>query len=186
MPYPHIRRVPLGFDRATEGYRDPDVLAPNLPDEYSELLLENAVAPGLQISRSSIEGRGCFAAVRFHSHQLIAEYVGEKITIDEAERRRCEPGRKYICDVDLECAIDGSCGGNGTEYINHSCDPSCYLVVLRARIFLYAGRDIEPGEEITADYLYELELEGLSCKCRSSVCFGCVNPIRVRHRVSTT
>jgi SET domain-containing protein len=43
-------------------------------------------------------------------------------------------------------------------------------VVLRDRIFLYARRDIAPGEEITADYLYELELEVRKCRCNSSVC----------------
>jgi SET domain-containing protein len=146
------------------------VVGQTLQDEYSELLLEKAVAPGLRISRSPIEGQGCFAAVRFHRHQLIAEYVGEKITVTEAERRRCEPGPKSICDVDLEWSIDGRSGGNGTEYINHSCNPSCCLVVLRDRIFLYARRDIAPGEEITADYLYELELEGRKCRCGSFVC----------------
>ena len=146
------------------------MLGQTLQDEYSELLLENAVAPGLRISRSPIEGQGCFAAIYFRRHQLVAEYVGEKITVIEAERRRREPGRKSICDVDLEWAIDGGRGGNGTEYINHSCNPSCCLVVLRDRIFLYARRDIQPGDEITTDYLYELELEGRQCRCRTSVC----------------
>lgn len=141
-----------------------------LQDECSELLLENTVARGLRISRSPIEGQGCFAAIHFHRHQLIAEYVGEKITIAEAERRRDEPGPKSICAVDLEWSIDGRCGGNGTEYINHSCNPSCYLVVLRDRIFVYARRNIEPGDEITGDYQYEIELEGRKCNCRSSVC----------------
>lgn len=146
------------------------MIGQTLQDECSELRLENAAAPGLRISLSLIEGLGCFAAVHFYRHQLIAEYVGEKITIAEAERRRREPGRKSICDVDREWSIDGSRGGNGTQYINHSCDPSCYLAVLRGRMFLYALRDIEPGEEITAEYLYELELEGRTCKCHSSVC----------------
>jgi len=100
----------------------------------------------------------------------MAEYVGEKITIAEAERRRGEPGPKSICALDLEWSIDGRRGGNGTEYINHSCNPSCYLVVLRDRIFVYARRNIAPGDEITADYQYELELEGRKCECRSSVC----------------
>jgi SET domain-containing protein len=139
-------------------------------DEHSELALENAVAPGLQISGSPIEGQGCFATVHFHTHQLIAEYAGEKITFAEAERRRGEPGRKSICDVDLVWSIDGRRGGNGTQYINHSCSPSCYLRVERDRILLFAQRNIFPGEEITADYFYELKLEGRKCRCRSSAC----------------
>jgi uncharacterized protein len=146
------------------------VIGQTLQEECSELRLENAVAPGLRISLSPIEGQGCFAAVHFYRRQLIAEYVGEKITVAEAERRRCDPGGKSICDVDLEWSIDGSRGGNGNQYINHSCDPSCYLAVLHGRMFLYALRDIEPGEEITAEYLYELGLEGRRCRCRSSFC----------------
>src|SRR5262245_38827987 len=99
------------------------------------------LAPGLRIDDSPIDGTGCFATRNFGQHERVAEFVGEKISFREAERRRLESWRRSICDVDFQWSIDGSYDGNGTEYINHSCDPNCYVVVLQGRIFLHATRD---------------------------------------------
>jgi len=87
------------------------------------------LAPGLTIGESLIHGKGCFAAVAFHEDQQIAEYVGERISMIEAERRRRAFGEDCICDVDNEWAIEGSRGGNGTQYVNHSCQPNSYVIV---------------------------------------------------------
>ena len=128
------------------------------------------LAFGLAIGKSGIHGRGCFAATPFHQNQRIAEYVGERISLAEAERRRCTPGEQCICDVDSEWAVDGSQGGNGTQYINHSCQPNTYVIVSERRIFIYALREIASGEELTTDYLYELYSEQTSCLCHSATC----------------
>ena len=125
---------------------------------------------GLRIGKSEIEGHGCFAAARFRRHQRIAEYVGERITSAEAERRQSASGKKRVCDVDEEWSIDGSLGGNGTEYVNHSCAPNCYVVVSRGRLFIHALRDIAPAEEITLDYLYGLALDRTVCLCQATSC----------------
>ncbi len=125
---------------------------------------------GLTIGKSIIHGKGCFAAIPFHPNQQIAEYVGERISLFEAERRRCAPGEQRICDVDAEWAIDGSRGGNGTQYVNHSCQPNSYVIVSEKRIFIYALREIAPGEEITTDYLYELYFDQTRCRCRTATC----------------
>jgi SET domain-containing protein len=108
--------------------------------------------------------------VPFRRNQQIAEYVGERISMAEAVRRRRAAGERCICDIDGQWAIDGSRGGNGTQYINHSCQPNAHVIISRGRIFLYALRDIAPGEEITTDYLYELRLEKAKCRCGTSSC----------------
>jgi SET domain-containing protein len=128
------------------------------------------LAHGLQVAKSSIDGKGCFATVWFGENQQIAEYVGERISLAEAECRRRAPGKKCICDVDHEWSIDGSSGGNGTQYINHSCDPNSYLVISNGRVFLHALREIIPGDEITTDYQYEMGLDGTRCNCQTSSC----------------
>ena len=128
------------------------------------------LAPGLHIAKSRIDGQGCFATRRFGRDQQIAEYVGERITFAEAERRQRAPGKKCISDVDLEWSIDGSLGGNGTQYVNHSCEPNSYVVVTHGRLFLHALRDIAPAEEITADYLHGLELDQTACSCKTAGC----------------
>ena len=131
---------------------------------------------GLTIAKSKIHGRGCFAAIPFQQHQRIAEYVGERISLAEAERRRCARGEQCICDVDSQWAIDGSRGGNGTQYVNHSCQPNSYVIVLAGRIFLHALREIAARSEITTDYLYELGLDGTRCMCRTGSCRETMNP----------
>lgn len=128
------------------------------------------LAPGLRVAKSRIDGIGCFAIIGFRRDQRIAEYVGERITSAEAERRQREPGKKCVCDIDNEWSIDGSLGGNGTQFINHSCNPNAYLVVSGGRLFLHALRDITPAEEITAEYLYELNLDERACRCLAATC----------------
>ena len=49
-------------------------------------------------------------------------------------------------------SLDGSRGGNGTHYINHSCAPNAFMQILYDHILFIALRDIEAGEEITIDY----------------------------------
>lgn len=137
--------------------------------------MNQRLAFGLTIRKSRIHGKGCFAAILFRQNQQIAEYVGERISMTEAERRRSTSGQRCICDVDAEWAIDGSRGGNGTQYVNHSCQPNSDLIVLCGQLFHYALRDITPGEEITADYLYELGLEGTGCNCRTGSCRETIN-----------
>lgn len=132
--------------------------------------MNHALAPGLRVAQSNIDGEGCFAAASFVRGQRIAEYVGEKIPFAEAERRQRAPGKKCVCDIDTEWSIDGSLGGNGTQYVNHSCDPNAYLVTSHGRLFLHALRDITAAEEITAEYLYELELDQTPCCCRTAAC----------------
>jgi uncharacterized protein len=137
------------------------------------------LAHGLRVAKSSIDGKGCFATVHFCQNEQIAEYVGERISFTEAECRRRAPGKKCICDVDHEWSIDGSRGGNGTQYTNHSCDPNSYLVVSGERVFLHALREIIPGEEITADYQYEMGLDGTRCNCQTVSCLEKIGLARI-------
>ena len=132
--------------------------------------MNQSLAPGIRVARSRIDGKGCFATVKFCQDEKIAEYVGERISLAEAECRRRAPGKKCICDVDSEWSIDGNHGGNGTQYINHSCEPNSYVVISEGRVFLHALREINPGEEITTDYLYEVKLDETECRCRTATC----------------
>ena len=109
------------------------------------------LARGLAIKPSTIHGKGCFATVAFQKRHKIAEYTGEKISNAEA-RRRAHRRMLRICEVNSRWSLDGSRGGNGTHYINHSCSPNAFMKVLHDHILFIALRDIEPGEEITIDY----------------------------------
>jgi SET domain-containing protein len=137
------------------------------------------LAPGLSIDRSPINGKGCFATIHFARGRKIAEYTGERITDAEANRR-AHRRRLRICALDEEWSIDGSKGGNGTHYINHSCEPNSFMKMLYGHILLYALRDIRPGDEITIDYLSTLHSDSKRCSCGAGKCRGTINKIEVR------
>ena len=133
------------------------------------------LAPGLAIRKSSINGKGCFATVPFPRGKKIAEYTGERIMTFEAERRARKRHILRICAIDSRWSLDGSRGGNGTHYINHSCEPNSYMKILYGHIQFYALRDIRPGEEITIDYEYTLHSDTKRCHCKAPACRGTIN-----------
>src|SRR5918996_4972040 len=104
------------------------------------------LAPGLTIAPSRIHGNGCFSTCHFPARKKIAEYAGERITNTEAKRRAARRQVLRICAIDHRWSLDGSRGGNGTHYINHSCDPNSYMKIQSKHILFFALRDIEPGE----------------------------------------
>jgi SET domain-containing protein len=133
-----------------------------------------ALAPGLAVKASRIHGRGCFATARFARRKKIAEYTGEKITNAEAERR----GHRRVLRIsglDGRWSIDGSRGGNGTHYINHSCRPNSFMQTVRGHLLVLALRDIRPGEEITLDYVSSLHSDRKRCTCSAPNCRGTIN-----------
>jgi uncharacterized protein len=134
------------------------------------------LAPGLTVKQSTIEGKGCFSEARFKRGHKIAEYTGEKISDAEANRR-ANRRRLRICAIDDRWSIDGSRGGNGTHYINHSCAPNAYMKVLYGHILFMALFDIQPGEEITIDYESTLHSDRKRCTCRAHSCRGTINKI---------
>ncbi len=132
------------------------------------------LAEGLSIGPSSINGKGCFATIRFERGRKIAEYTGERISDREA-RRRARRAKLRICDIDGRWSIDGSRGGNGTHYINHSCEPNSYMKIIYGHILFYALREILPGEEITIDYVETLHSDEKKCRCGAQTCRGTIN-----------
>lgn len=133
------------------------------------------LAPGLSVMKSSLDGFGCFATVRFPKDSLIAEYAGERISHREAMRRMRGPEGKRISELDPDCYIDGSVNGNSTQYINHSCEPNADVLIISGFMTLFALTEIEPGEEITVDYLNSFAEDQSICQCRTASCRRSVN-----------
>jgi SET domain-containing protein len=132
------------------------------------------LAPGLAVKKSPINGKGCFAMLHFKRGGKIADYTGELITNAEANRRA---NRRLlrICAINSRWSLDGSLGGNGTHYINHSCEPNSFMKILYGHIQFYALRDIRPGEEITIDYESTLHSDTKRCYCGAKTCRGTIN-----------
>ena len=125
---------------------------------------------------------GAFATRRIRKGTRLVEYVGERISPQEAGERydddRSEHPHVLLFTVDERTVIDAGVGGNDARYINHSCEPNCEAVTVRRRVYIEALRTIEPGEELTYDY--RLERPGRSkawearyaCRCGAETCRG--------------
>lgn len=126
----------------------------------------------IQFRQSSIHGVGGYARRFIPKDTYVIEYVGEKI--DKAESaRRCAADNHFIFTYDDTHDIDGSVEWNPARLINHSCEPNCETVDDEGHMWVVAIRDIQPGEEITFNYNYDLEdYKAHACRCGSPRCVG--------------
>jgi uncharacterized protein len=128
----------------------------------------------LRVRRSQIHGTGCYAATEIRYNQVILEYTGELIGLQEAVERNdpASPRQSsYIMKVNNRLFIDGARHGNAARFINHSCMSNCYVRIRKNRAFIVARRNIPPGTELTLDYEFD---EGFRepCFCGSRGCRG--------------
>ena len=79
-------------------------------------------------------------------------------------------GKIWCFRVNRRWSRDANVGGNDARFINHSCTPNCYSMIIGHTILICAGRNISAGEELTYNYYTEGEGE-ISCRCRP----GCKN-----------
>ena len=140
--------------------------------------MRHARAHGIEVKPSDIDGKGCFATVFFPKGRKIAELTGERIARVEAARRMRGRRRLRICAIDSYWGIDASVGGNGTQYVNHSCRPNSFMRIMYGHIIFFALRDIQPGEEITLDYVESYHSNDKRCHCDSPSCRGTINLIK--------
>jgi hypothetical protein len=140
-------------------------------------------APLYRVRQSKIHGRGVFAARRIRKGTRIIEYVGERVSHEEADRRYedrpVEDNHTFLFIVDKRTVIDAGVGGNAARYINHACDPNCETVIEDRRVFIEAARTIQPGEELAYDYQIQREPgdppeidEIFACRCGAPNCRG--------------
>ena len=139
--------------------------------------------PLYRVRQSRIHGRGVFAARRIRKGTRIIEYVGERVSHAEADRRYedrpVEDNHTFLFIVDARTVIDAGVDGNAARYINHSCAPNCETVIEDRRVFIRALRTIQPGEELSYDYQIKREKgdppeidDIFACRCGAPGCRG--------------
>ena len=98
----------------------------------------------------------------------------------EGRSQRAKTIRTHLISA-LKAAqvINPEIGGNDARWINHCCDPNCEAIEEDGRIFIYAMRDIEAGEELFYDYAMEIDepiteesKRKFACHCGSSTAAG--------------
>jgi SET domain-containing protein len=118
--------------------------------------------------RSKVHGWGVFALSPITKNTRIIDYAGELINHKESlkrETRYLEKGCIWCFTVNRRWVRDANVGGNVARFINHACRPNCYSHIMERTIWIRAGRNIEPGEELTYDYYTDGD-RIIECRCR--------------------
>ncbi|KAJ1966532.1 hypothetical protein GGI12_000030 [Dipsacomyces acuminosporus] len=144
-----------------------------------------------EIIRTELKGWGVRTKSLIPVGTFIAEYVGEIITCEDADKRGAEDtlaGLTYLFDIDKEYStnqiadfsIDAKTHGNISHFFNHSCEPNMEIrhVFIEHRdprlhhIAFFASRDIKVGEELTFDYNPDAgsDTGKFRCHCGSKNC----------------
>jgi len=136
-----------------------------------------------EVRASRLHGAGAFALEPIPAKTKVVEYVGERLNDRQVEERygaeRLDNPHTFLFWVRDDLYVDAAVGGNDARFINHSCDPNCEVEIEEDRIFIYAIRDIAPGEELTYDYSLDVEekptpelCQVFACRCGAASCRG--------------
>jgi len=143
----------------------------------------NPAASLVAARRSSIHGTGVYATSFIKKGTRIIEYLGERISHAEADRRYVlkgdDDGHTFLFIASTRTVIDAGVDGNEARFINHHCNPNCETVIENSRVFIEATRNIEAGEELGYDYQLTWEstddpqeLALYECRCGAKRCRG--------------
>lgn len=137
-----------------------------------------------EVRESAIQGRGGFAVRPIRTGKRIDEYVGEKISHKEADRRYDDnEGRHhtFLFVLDDDVVLDARFGGNNARFLNHSCDPNCETVIENNRVWIKAIKPIKPDDELLYDYRFEWQdeyepedIRYYACRCGTDKCRGTI------------
>jgi uncharacterized protein len=141
------------------------------------------VKPMIEVRHSPIHGYGVFALRRIRKGTAIIEYIGDRVSHEEADARYEDKDPKdshtFLFTVDAKTVIDAGVKGNDARYINHRCDPNCQSTAVSKRIFIEAVRTIQPGEELAYDYQIQRDPDDapnvdkvFACRCGAKDCRG--------------
>ena len=118
--------------------------------------------------RSKIQGWGVYATKPIPKNKRIIDYAGEKISNQESlkrEARYIKKGHIWCFKLTNRTVIDAGVGGNVARFINHSCQPNCYVHIQDGVIWIRAARTIRKGEELCYNYHTTGDAE-IQCHCR--------------------
>jgi hypothetical protein len=132
------------------------------------------VTPKAEIKPSSIDSRGVFAKKLIRKGEIVSVFGGYVLTKNEYYTSS-ENNRRYFKGYAIKivkgfylASSDGK-SLNDDDYFNHSCNPNCGV---NGQILLVAIKDINPGEEMTFDYVMTDDdpEDYLRCNCGTKNC----------------
>ncbi|KAH9806255.1 Histone-lysine N-methyltransferase ASHR3 [Citrus sinensis] len=135
----------------------------------------------IKIVKTEFCGWGVEAAEPINKGEFIIEYIGEVIDDALCEQRLWDMKYRgvqnfYMCEIRKDFTIDATFKGNFSRFLNHSCDPNCFLekwqVEGETRVGVFAARSIKAGEPLTYDYRFVQFGPEVKCYCGASSCQG--------------
>ncbi len=132
----------------------------------------------IEVRESGVHGRGVYTIQFIRKGTRIIEYAGERVPWERAPDNADNP-HTFNFGLENGDVINPEIGGNDARWINHSCNPNCEAVEEDDRIFIYAMRNIEAGEELLYDYQMQIDepitdaaKKKFACHCGASNCRG--------------
>jgi uncharacterized protein len=125
----------------------------------------------LRVGPSSLHRYGVFALEDIPRGHRVIEYTGKHLTFEQVWNIQA-PKDVYIAKMNGRWFLDGSSGGSGAQFVNHSCDPNMSWRCVRNRLLFFSRRKIHAGEELTVDYCYPVKLQRVACHCGARRCRG--------------
>jgi len=134
--------------------------------------------------KSGVHGCGLFASQNIKKGSKIIEYIGDKVTKKEGDKRadkqlnkakkNMNNGMVYVFELNKLYDIDGSVSHNHAKLINHSCNPNCEVEIINNEIWISAIKNIKKYTELSYNYGYSYDTDYVDhiCKCGSSKCVG--------------
>ncbi|MFX0114821.1 MAG: SET domain-containing protein [Candidatus Hodarchaeota archaeon] len=122
----------------------------------------------VSVRMSSIHGKGVFANHKIRKGERILEIDDSRVVDDE---NPLNPNYKddHHCDYLANGKV--VLMQPPERYINHSCNPNVFALLIDNKRYIYARRDISVGEELTFDYCIDSGGDVVwECNCGSPRC----------------
>ncbi|MBF6617178.1 SET domain-containing protein [Pollutimonas thiosulfatoxidans] len=149
--------------------------------------------PWHTVKKSTLHGKGVFAARDIPAGTQILEYRGQRITSEEADEMHPvnpdDPFHTFFFSLSSGKIINGGKRGNDAKWINHSCGPNCEAQEDDSgkRVYVVALEDIAAGSELFYDYGLIMDgritkklREQYRCLCGTANCRGTMLALRKR------
>ena len=155
---------------------------------------EPTTSEWILVKESKIHGKGVYARKDIPKGTKVIEYVGRKVTKEEADNisdrdleayaEDRDKGAVYLFELNDDYDLDGNVEWNTARLINHSCSPNCETEGDDEHVWIVTIRDIKEGEEITYNYGYDIdEYDEHPCYCGSEKCVGYILDEKHWHKI---
>ena len=129
-----------------------------------------------KIRKSKIDKNGLYAKCNIKKGTRIIEYKGKLVTVKKSEIDPKFDNNKaiYLFGVNNRYDLYGDYRFNTARLINHSCEPNCEVFGEGLKIWVFAMKNINKGEELSYDYGFSFDsnYKNYPCNCGSKKCVG--------------